>query len=71
MRASRSVGEGGTGCQVVSCQEPASPLPVELELSSGLVLEVAVCPVHAVEAPEGFFLLDDLEREELEPEAVA
>ena len=71
MRASRSVGEGSKACQVVGCQEPASVLPVELELPSGLVLEVAVCPVHAVEAPEGFFLLGDLERDELEPEAVA
>ena len=71
MRASRSVGEGGTRCQVVGCQEPASVLPVELELPSGLVLEVAVCPIHTVELPEGFFLLDDLERDELEPETVA
>ena len=71
MRASRSVGEVGSGCQVVGCQEPASVLPVELELPSGLVLEVAVCPIHTVELPEGFFLLDDLERDELESEAVA
>jgi hypothetical protein len=71
MRASRSVGDGRNACQVVGCQEPASVLPVELELPSGLVLEVAVCPIHTVELPEGFFLLDDLERDELEPETVA
>ena len=46
-------------------------LPMELALPSGLVLEVAVCPIHTVELPEGFFLLGDLERDELEPEAVA
>jgi hypothetical protein len=28
-------------------------------------------PIHTVELPEGFFLLDDLERDEPEPEAVA
>jgi hypothetical protein len=71
MRASRSVGDGRAGCQVVGCQEPASVVPVELELPSGLVLEVAACPIHTVELPEGFFLLDDLERDELDPEAVA
>jgi hypothetical protein len=42
-----------------------------VELLAGLVLALAICPIHAVEVPDGFFLLDDLEREDLEPEAVA
>jgi hypothetical protein len=35
------------------------------------VLALALCPIHAVDVPDPFFLLDDLEREDLEPEAVA
>ena len=71
MRASSSVAEEGKRCQVVGCREPASPLPVEVELPAGLVLALALCPIHAVDVPDPFFLLDDLEREDLEPEAVA
>ena len=53
-------------CQVVGCREPASAVPVEAELASGLQLEVAVCPKHVPDVAEGFVVLGDLEREHLE-----
>jgi hypothetical protein len=54
MSARTSVGEGGGGCQVVSCGCEASKLPVEVTLASGLMLELAACPNHADRLAEEF-----------------